>query len=210
MSDLQVRGPLYGGTGTPSPFTSDVTGAQRVQDAHGRYAEANRRGSLFQISGAAGAVSAFTGGAAGTPLLAIYNPPNSGKNLEVLFVSLASRVAASAAGTVGFNLWGGPTAAITGTNTPPTNLLSLAASGSAARGFVNTALTGSTAIGLLMPLASYYWATAAGAILSPAIFDVSGLVIVAPGNVVALGGTAALTSATYDFAVIWEEVPALA
>ena len=209
MSDLQVRGPLFGSTGTPSPFTADLSGAQRVTDAHGRYAEAVRRGNVYQLSVAGGAASAFTGGAGGTPLIGLMNPLASGKQLEILGVAIATRVAASAAGTVTFNLWGGVSANPTGTQTNPTNLLTLTAAGSVARGFSNTALTGSTAIGLVLPVAHYYWATAASAFAAPAFYEIGGLVNVQPGNLIALGGSAALTSATFDVALVWEEVALL-
>ena len=210
MSDLQVRGPLVGGTGSASPFTADITGAQRVADAHGRYAEAVRRGNVFFLNVTAGAATAFVGAAAGTPLIGLYNPVNSGKQFELVGCSIGSRVAASAAGTAAFNLWGGPSVLPTGTITAPTNGLTLLAIGSSARGFVNTAMTGSTAITQIMPVATYYWATAASSMFAPSSFyDLGGIVNVQPGNLVALGATAALTSATYDVTLFWEEVPLL-
>lgn len=209
MSDLMKIGADWGGAGAFKPFTSSISGAQRTSDAHGRFLNAVLENRVYALSTAGAAATAYTGGAAGTPLLAIHNPANSGKYLALLAVGIASRVAASAAGTFGLNLWSGPSVLPTGTTTPPTNVLSLAASGSGARGFVNTALTSSTALALALPLASYYWATAAGAIIAPSFFDIGGLLVAAPGNQIALGGTAALTSATYDVAMYWEEMPAL-
>jgi hypothetical protein len=206
LSELIV-GPRFAGDSSQVAQRAAKDGTTVVTDAHGRYYEQVYRGNAFFLNLAAGAATAFTGGAGGTPLLAVYNPPGSGKNLIIVAVGVANRVAASAAGVVSFGLWGGPTANITGTQTNPTNMLSLAASGSTAKGFVNTALTGSTAVGQILPLATYYWATAASALLTPVFCDVGGLVIVAPGNMAALGGTAALTSATYDATVIWEEQP---
>lgn len=209
MSDLMKVGADWGGAGSFKPFTAAISGAQRTADAHGRFMDAVMAGRVFSLSVAGGAVTAYTGGAAGTPLLAAHNPANSNKYLALIGIGIASRVAASAAGTVGFNLWGGPSVIPTGTATPPTNVLTQVAAGSAMRGFANAALTGSSALSLLLPLASYYWATAAGAILTPAWFDLGGLIVVPPGNQVALGGTSALTSATYDAAMFFEEVPAL-
>lgn len=209
MSDLQVRGPIYGGSGSPAPFTAGGSGAQRVMDAHGRYMEATFAGRGFTISVAAGAATAYTGGAAGTPLLCVHNPANSGKLISLLAASVGGRVAASAAGTVGFNIWAGPSVLPTGTTTPAVNTLSLAGTGSVARAFINTALTGSTALTNVFPLGTYYWATAAGAFVAPLFFDLTGLITLAPGNQAALGGTAALTSATYDAMLFWEELPYL-
>ena len=59
-----------------------------------------------------------------------------------------------------------------------------------------------TAMNRLLP-----WATAAAAFMAPTTFDIAGLVIVVPGNLVALGAAAALTSATWDATLVWEEIP---
>jgi hypothetical protein len=209
MADQQFRGPINGGSGTSVPFTAGITGAQRIQHAHARYMEPVRIGNVYYLNVTAGAATAFTGGAAGTPLIALYNPASSGKYASILGVMVASRVAASAAGTAGFNLWGGVSNQPTGTQTAPRNINSLSQAGSSMLGFSNAALTGSTAINQIMPVATYYWATAASALLSPVWVDLGGLVTVQPGNLVALGATAALTSATYDATLVYEELPLL-
>ena len=183
-------------------------GELAVADVHGKYQESVLRGNVYILSTSGAAPTAYTGGAAGTPLIAIHNPANSGKNLVLLTVSVANRAQASAAGTVSMGIWGGPSVLPTGTRTNPTSMLSLAASGSAAAGFVNTALTGSTALNLILSPFTYYWATAAGAVFVPGLFDVNGLIIVQPGNQIAIGATSALTSATWDVSMIWEEIPA--
>jgi hypothetical protein len=208
-ADLMVTGPVNGGTGTLKPFTGGITGAQRVSDAHGRYFEALRSGNAYGLSAAAGAPTAYVGAAGGTPLLAVHNPANSAKLLNVLAVGIAGRATASGAGTTGFALWAGASVIPTGTVTPARNMLSLVSGGSAGVGFVNAALTGSTALSLVLPLGSYYWATAAAAFITPLMFDIAGLVLIAPGNQVAFGATVALTSATYDVSMIWEELPFL-
>lgn len=209
MSDLMKVGPNYGGSGTLGPLTSDNTGAQRVQQAHGPYYEAMRSGNCYLLSGAAAAPTAYVGAAGGTPLLAVQNPANSNYLLNLLAVGVAGRATASGAGTTGFAVWAGASALPTGTVTPPRNALSYVADGGGGVGFVNTALTGSTALNLVLPLGSYYWATAAAAVIAPTFFDVKGLVLVAPGNQMAFGATVALTSATYDVSMLWERVPYL-
>ena len=209
MSDLQVRGPLWGGTGTPSPFTSTFSGAQRVSDAHGRYLDAVLAGRVYFLSAAAVAGTAYVGAAAGTPLLAIHNPAASGKTCGILAVGFAQRATATAAGTTGLVLWSGVSVLPTGTQTTPTSALSLAATGATAKGFSNAALTGSTALTIAMPLHTHYWATAAAAFSAPSWFDVGGLIVAVPGNQIALGLTVIPTSVTVDVAMYWEEIPAL-
>lgn len=207
MSDLMKVGADWGGGGTFKPFTAGVSGAQRVTDAHGRYMDAVMAGRVWVLSVVAGAATAYTGAAAGTPLLCVHNPANSQKYISVLAVTFGSVVAASAAGTVALRVYAGASVIPTGTTTNPRNMLTQVASGSSGVGFSNAALTGSTALSHVMTLNSYYWATAAGAFIGPAFFDIGGTIVVPPGNQVAVGGSAALTSATYDASIIFEEIP---
>ena len=193
-----------GATTTEQRITND--GAIVNANGHGRYTELVYRSGLFSLSSPGATPTAYIGGAGGTPLLAIHNPTNSGKNLVLIGLYVGNRVAASAAGTVTFNLWGGPSVQPTSTPTTPKSLNSLNQSGSVALGFNNTALTSSTALLLLFPVFTYYWATAAGAFAAPGYFDVGGTVMVAPGNQVAFGATTALTSAVWDVAMTWEEI----
>lgn len=209
MSTLSKIGADWGGSGTFKPLTSSISGAQRITDAHGRYMDATMAGRVFVLSVVGGAATAYAGAAAGTPLLAIHNPASSQKYLSVLGVSFGNVVAATAAGTVALRVYGGASALPTGTVTNPRNMLSQAAAGSNGAGFANTALTGSTALSHLLTLNTYYWATGAGALMAPAYFDIGGLIVIPPGNQVAVGASAALTTATYDCSIIYEELPFL-
>lgn len=211
MANLQGQvGPVTGSDGSNPNFRQGRTSELNTADAHGRYNELVARGNAYSLTVAAGAVSAFAGGAGGTPLISIFNPPGSGKNLSVLFASVSVHASASGAGIVSFSLWGGVSVANTGTLTSPTNLLTLQTGGSVAKGSSNAATTSTTAIsgnGPLFNVGSYYWATAAAATLGPLFADIGGAIVCAPGNLVAFGGSAALTSATYDASLIWEELP---
>lgn len=181
-----------------------------VSELHGRYYEQAYRGNLFTLSvSTAAAITAYIGAAGGTPALAVYNPPNSGKNLVPIQAGYNNVVAASAAGTVSWALWYGPTAAITqATLTYPVNNATLNRVGSVTQCFTNVALTSSTALLNAHPIGYYYWATAAGAFQSgPTFVDINGSFIVPPGTMMALGGSAALTSATWIASLVWEEVP---
>lgn len=209
MSDLQVTGMIPGGSGTPKPFTAGVTGQQRISDAHARYMQAALEGRAFWMSVTAGTPSAYVGAAAGTPLIAVQNPANSGKALVPLIACLGLRAAASVAGQSAFAIWAGPSALSSQTQTAPRSALSGLQGGSAGLGFSNVALTGSTAIFLAAPLFTYYWATAAGAFGAPAMFDIGGIGFAAPGNMFAIGMTTVPASMTVDASILWEEVPYL-
>ena len=181
-----------------------------VSELHGRYYETTYRGNVFLLSvSTAAAVTAYAGGAAGTPMLALFNPVGSGRNLVILKASFANVVAASAGGTATFGLYFGTTATITqATTVAPWSMATQQQSGSVATGFRNVALTSGSAASNVIALGSYYWATAAGAALvSGGPVDLEGSVIIPPGAYVALGGSAALTSATWIGSIMWEEVP---
>ena len=180
-----------------------------VSELHAPYYEQAYRGNVFTLSVVtAAALTAYSGGAAGTPMLAVYNPVGSGKNLVVLQTNVGNVVASTLAGTVAFGLYYGTTAVITqATIVAPTSALTQQAAGSVMTGFRNVALTASTAAANVLPLGSYYWATAAGAIQTPnAAAEPKGTILIPPGSYVALGGSAALTSATWIGSLTWEEI----
>ena len=173
-----------------------------------RYYQNTYRGQKFFVGLASATPTAFVGAAGGTPLLSIYNPVGSGKNLVLVSLSLANRVTPTVAGTTSFCLWGGQTAPVTGTLVNPTNMLNQQAVGSVAKSVNNTATTGSTALAIIKALGFQYWATAAGAFGTGILhYDAAGEVIIAPGCMLAFGATVALTSATYDCSMIWDEIP---
>lgn len=81
-------------------------------------------------------------------------------------------------------------------------------SGSVVTGFRNVALTSGSAATNVIPIASYYFATAAGVgLVNNGVVDLEGAVIIPPGSYAALGGSSALTSATWIGSLQWEEVP---
>lgn len=206
MSDLMVRGPILGSTGSPVPLTASTTGAQRVTDAHGNYFEAAARGNVYFMSVAAGAPTAYVGAAGGTPLIGIHNPTGSGKVANLLYASAAPRIVASAIGHTDIALWAGASVTPTGTTTQPRQSASFAQGGEIL-GFSNTAMTGSTALNLGLALTSYFWGTSVGVSTSTAIIDLRGLVVLKEGMQAALGATVALTSVTWDVSLWWELVP---
>ena len=151
--------------GTPNAMQIQL-GELGVSEILPRYAAMTWSNQVYSVSvGTPAAITAYSGGAAGTPMIGLWNPAGTGKNLWVLTSNFANAVAASAAGTVTWALYYGPTAAITATasSTYPISQSTMQPSGSVAKAFVNTALTSSTALTNVVPMGSYYWATAAGA-----------------------------------------------
>lgn len=201
--------PVTRATGSPNALQLQL-GELGVSEILPRYYAATWSGMAFSVSvSTAAAITAYSGGAAGTPQIAVSNPAGSGKNIVPLAMNVMNAVAASAAGTVSWGLWYGQTATITAaTNATPLSQLTLNKSGSVASAWTNTALTASTALTNVLPFASYYWATAAGAAqVTNFIQEVPGYILIPPGSMCAVGGSAALTSATWQGNLIWLELP---
>lgn len=216
MAQIQGQvGIQQDGDGASPVIRMGRTGALAITDAHGRYYETSSRQNAYRLTTAAaasatiGAVTptAYVGAAGGTPLVGLFNPSSSGKNVSILTASISQIVAASAAGDVAAAIFVGPSAAPTGTIVVPFNTYSGAQAGSVCQGVVNSAATSTTAVYLSTVLTTYYWATAAGAIYAPNFFDISGAIILTPGSFLGFGVNAAPASATWSAALTWEEVP---
>lgn len=199
--------------GQPQALSTGWHNEAIVSELLPRYAYGLLAAKLFCISlNSAAAVTAYAGAAAGTPMIAAYNPVGSGVNLIPVYCSVFNAVAASAAGSATFSLWSGVTAtAITAAPTAsatPRNMLTGSASGSVASGYTNAALTGAAALNIALPINTYYWATAASAAnVTPPPVEIPGIMAAPPGGYLALGGSAALTSATWGGLLVWMELP---
>lgn len=207
MSDLSLMriGPTYGGSGTASPFRGDITGAQLVSDAHGRYAEASRRGTLF-IAHNTAALALSVALATTYTGLCISNPLLSKVNLELVGAAFALTVAPAAIASL--HIIGGYSVSTNVVHTTP-----LAAPGIQSLPLGNqmksVANADSAATiptpGYILPLKGGF---TAAALPAPTMewMDIAGLITVGPGGFVCLG---ALTAVTGFAAFAWEEVPAL-
>ena len=171
-----------------------------------------KAGKVFSLAALGANPTAFTGGAAGTPLLGLYNPVASGVDLVLLQARLGIRSTGSAAAaTMDFNFFeanqGG--VAVTGTQTQARNMYSQANTGSAAYGMTNVANTAAIASTLVAPSVSL-GAVGAAAALNVGLFvdDIKGLLIVPPGGYLAYGASLGLTGGSLDAALIWAELPA--
>ena len=175
------------------------------------YYQLLKSGRVYQVGAAAANPTAFTGGAAGTPLIGLYNPAASGIDCVILTARVGIRTTGTAAGNLDFAFWGVNQGgvAVTGTQTTSRNLYSLAATGGVGYAMVNTANTAAVASSLIAPSFSV-GAVGATAALNVASFvdDVKGAIIVAPGCYLAYGATSALTGGSLDVALTWAEIPA--
>lgn len=197
MSEIQRVGPIQASTGAATPFRADMTSAQCVADAHGRYAEAARRAGVFYACNqAAQAISValattYTG-------LCLSNPLNSGRNLELLTVGVALSVAPAAIAPIGLIGGQSPSANVTHT-TPLTPGSTLLGSGSCIAK-ADSAATIPTPVWLEM-LWSGFTAAALPA-SSPSLIDIAGKWVIPPGGFIAIG---ALTAVTGLWSMTWEE-----
>ena len=169
-----------------------------------------KNGLVYSIAIANINPSAFTGGAAGTPIFGIYNPLNSGKDLVFIQARTAIRtpgVAAVASSTNFYAVNQGGTAP-TGTQTQARSSLSFAQTGSVAYVMSNTANTGVAASNLLAPFAGITAVvTTASQQVSFLSDQINGLITLAPGMYLAYGLSVALTTAGLDASLIWAEIP---
>jgi hypothetical protein len=201
-------GELVGADGAIQPLRLTRKGALATTDVHARYQEAVLRGNVYYLSVGAAAPTAFTGAAGGTPLIGVMNPTGSGKVLVLLAASTTITAVPSAAGVVDSELWAGVSVLPTGAVTPPTSMSTQQTTGSVAKGFVNTAMTSSTAVNFVSGISAFWWATAAaGAMASQGIVDLAGILVATPGVLAALGVRTVPTSTTTDAFLMWEEVP---
>jgi len=204
----------WGSDGSNVEFRQGRTGEMIVNELQGRYYEQNYRGNTFFLSVAAAGGTAYTGAAGGTPLLAIHNPPGSGKNLILKGAAVSVVVTASAAGMTQFRIYAGISVTPTGTLVSPRSALNYASpGGSVALGVSNAAMTSSTALNYVLTIGTYQFAvqTTSGGptfmLVPPVLWDAGGQLIAPPGCMIALGAVTIPTSMTNDATLIWDEQP---
>ena len=171
-----------------------------------------KAGMVFSLASAAlSAVTAFTGAAAGTPLLGMYNPAGSGVDIVLLQTKLGVRSTGTTAGTAGIDYFLGQQGStpVTGTQTVARNLYTGAQGGSVAYCMVNTVNTAAVASNFIAPAFSLGNITAtAGVNVATLVDDIKGAIIISPGNYLALGSYVTMAAAALDLALLWAELPA--
>jgi len=120
-----------------------------VQELHGRYYEATYRGAIFTCStAAAGITLAATSlsplaAGTGTPIVGLYNPQGSGKNLIINKVNVGVITSSASTGNIVWNYAVNQTITAAANGTINSNFIGGAAA-SVVKAYVNTATTGST------------------------------------------------------------------
>jgi hypothetical protein len=206
MSDLQVRGPLFGGTGTPSPFTADFSGAQRVADGHARYMDAVIRGNVYTCTYVSATVPAASATAVGA--FGFYNPPNSGKNavLWALSVAITTFTAGTTGAGIGFQFVPNQTPTTQTAGVTPSNTLVGSSNKASA-----APLTAGTIVGApttLQYVSFGVYADLAAGDVATFKDELAGSIIVAPGSGLSICMTGTLV-ATIIPTLVWEEIPLL-
>jgi len=198
-------------SGAPAALNTGWHNELLKTDLLPRYSYLTLANKVYKLSTAGGNPTAYVGAAAGTPFLAVYNPPSSGVNLIALLCGIDVQTEGTGTAAQAAALYNGVVTALgTGTQTTPTNALSLQTSGSAAQGFSNAALTSQTGtLSLALPLFSIGVTpgTTATKDAINGLYDCAGLVIAIPGNMIALGFSGTGTAGKFDATLYWAELP---
>lgn len=180
-----------------------------VTELHGRYAAQASRGNLYHaitpspITVTSNNVSPLA--AAGSPILALYNPPNSGRNAAILRHHIAT-ISGTPGGPILWNFALNQSLTLAAANYiagVPGNLTQ--ASTSACQVIANIAASGALASQLLK-IASAIPAVATSAAFTTAEEE-AGTIIVPPGGLLSLAAYAAGTSHVLLASLSWEEFP---
>jgi hypothetical protein len=224
MSDLMKVGSDWGSSGTFKPFTSTISGGQRVTDAHGRFMDAALAGRLFSggmtltsVSNATFSTGTLT--ASCTPIAGVWNPGTSNKNLVILQVRVSPVNTALQTTGAGSLVWAtsiGNNAISTGN--APLNRATLSPTGSVAKDMSGVALTGltnnltvrdATALGsgVISNLSTLQTAAGLFPPMVASIDHIDGAIIVPPGGVLALLCTGTPVAISMGSSILWEEIP---
>lgn len=209
--EIQGRvGPGFAQDGTLSDprMTKDL--GTTVQELHGRYYEAAYRGAVFTCSTAAAGITLSAtslsplAAGTGTPIIGLFNPQGSGKNLIINKLALTVITSSASTGNIVWNYAINQTITAAANGTVNSNLLGGAAA-SVAKAYVNTATTGSTAGIMLRPAFQLQFITAAGESVGTCEQDLNSDIIVPPGGYIALANGVSNTTTVLSAGITWEE-----
>jgi hypothetical protein len=216
MSELLVGGELIGGAGTQSPGTKGVTGAQRVQFAHGEYTDRAARGQVFWLTSGAVTLDAanVTASALGTATLicGFYNPVGSGYNAAILRARVDT-VSGTPGGPYFYDYYPNLTVTNAASGAVRPALLAGVGSDSVVTPVNDAAIvhTGNSTANLLtLGGLGGLAAVAAGVGVYSVVDEVRGSIIVPPGCVFGITCKAAGTTHIVHATLVWEELQAIA
>lgn len=202
-------GPVTGADQTAQELRMGRSAELIVADGHAVYQESVSRGGVFTVSVVQATIATANNsplGAGGTPLVGIFNPANSPKNLVVLRAVIGTASGTPAAQP--FCVWNviPAPAGITAAGAQGVNNFTFQAAGSVAKSFSNSAITGSVAATALRIIGGTA-AIAAGAGIYSVTEDTKGEIVVPPGAFAGIAcGNGAGTTWIVSAALSWEEV----
>lgn len=210
----QAQGLILGTSqksGQPAAFQSGWNNEQIISALLPRYSNLVQAGVVFSAFSVA--YAALTAAGTTTTGLTVFNPPSSGKNFHIIDTTVGFTPVTLATLDVSAILASGPqTAAISyGTAVTPKNSLlgsSVASAGTA--GYGSTTITPTpTGIRLSGNMALVVLTTSGGANASLNTFkdEISGSIVLPPGQVLTFFGLGTVADATSIQSITWAELP---
>lgn len=214
-ADAELRvGPVTASDAAKVPARGGHEGQIITSDLSARYGEASRLGTVYSIATAPAGYTTVAAGvspivaATTSVMLALFNPPLSGRNLEIVKVYANWISGTPGAGGLVFN-YSCANNITTAQNATPVNMLTGQAAGSVARGYTGTVtLTGSTLMSYVRPLSNctpFAAAIAATTVGLNCLDEVEGAFVIPPGCMIALAPAAAGTSPIINGAIQYRE-----
>lgn len=200
-------GPQINADGTSNILRQDRLGALVTSELHGKYAEQAVRGNIYSAVSASAALVA--NGAGTTSVLALYNPPGSGKNLYLIRTHLLPTVAPGTQVTGAFAYYYVNNPILSGLTAGTVNS-NLVGSNQKGVGLAYTIATVLPVPAVLLPLATKFGTAAPTSTFPVRIVDeLDGQIVIGPGGFLTIQETTADTTTNYSAVIsfVWEEVP---
>lgn len=199
----------YSQNGPVSDMALGRQGETLVSELHGRYTRQTTDGFIFHAASGSVTVAAANvsplAAATGQPIIGLWNPPNSGKNMAILKLG-ANTLSGTPGGPLVWNFALNQVLTAAANISPVAGFLTQGAA-SAAKVFANVALAGSTLEAFLTDAANIS-AVAAGAVTSVLKEDIGGTLVIPQGGLLCLAAFAVGTLHIVRASLEWEEYPA--
>lgn len=206
MANVINSSPFGSTQPTGSTLQNDFTGPsgeKLVSDTHGKWYNAARAGRLFTYNVTAVTLPVVASNLASK--FALYNPPASGVNLEIVRFDIGVVLATTVVNTVGLYYTAGTAAQASTFTTPGTALSCMVGNAPTNAGVPYSALAHSGTPGRHTIL-GFFGATTT-TFSDSWNLHTDGAIIVPPGVVVSVAmSTAAATTSSFDVGVTWLEV----